>query len=394
MRMRGVMALALLLPVATAGAATYLLLPDGTGDFPDIQSALDAAVDGDVIELGDGVFSGAGSHDLDYLGKAVTVHSRGGDPNACIVDLTGSGGFLFGAGEGAGSVLEGLTIVNGYRHDGGGAVVCLAASPTLRDCVFEGNEGYNGGGGVLCFGGANPAIESCRFRDNLSVLGGGLCCLQASAPAVSGCVFSGNTGTYGGAVAAYDGSAPVLTDCRIDGNHAWAEGGALYAANGAQPGLLRCTLWGNTAPGTGTISLDAATLSLAGCTAAANEGDAFLRLGASASADLDHAIVAFQSGGAAVLCEGGAVTLACCDLFGSSGGDWVECIAAQSGQSGNLAVDPGFCDAAGFDFTLHESSPCGPGNPTCGLMGAWPVGCGPTPVEDTSWGALKDRFRR
>ena len=73
----------------TARAADYLVHPDGTGDFPTIQAALDAAGQGDVIELADGTFTGDGNRDIDYLGKAITVRSENG-PENCIIDLGGS----------------------------------------------------------------------------------------------------------------------------------------------------------------------------------------------------------------------------------------------------------------------------------------------------------------
>jgi len=44
------------LTLPSANAATYVVTPDGTGDFPTIQAAIDAAVTGDVIQLTDGVF--------------------------------------------------------------------------------------------------------------------------------------------------------------------------------------------------------------------------------------------------------------------------------------------------------------------------------------------------
>ena len=69
-------------------------------------------------------------------------------------------------------------------------------------------------------------------------------------------------------------------------------------------------------------------------------------------------------------------------------------VAWQYGVEGNISADPLFCDPGGDDFRLQEGSPCGPDyNPDCGLIGAWPVGCGGTPSEATSWGALKALFR-
>ena len=59
--------------LATAVAATgavYVVSPDGTGDFPTIQAAINGAADGDIVELTDGTFIGAGNRDIDFLGKA------------------------------------------------------------------------------------------------------------------------------------------------------------------------------------------------------------------------------------------------------------------------------------------------------------------------------------
>ena len=66
------MSLTLALIASSATAATYTVEPDGTGDFPTIQAAIDAAQDGDVVELGDGVYRGAGNRDITLLGKAIS----------------------------------------------------------------------------------------------------------------------------------------------------------------------------------------------------------------------------------------------------------------------------------------------------------------------------------
>jgi len=223
-----------------------------------------------------------------------------------------------------------------------------------------------------------------------------LCCIDAGAPVLVDCVFESNTAGYGGAVASYNGSAPTLNGCRVTGNHAWTEGGALLAHGSAQLTLTGCTLDANDVSLDGiVIARDAAMISLLGCTVTGNIGAACLWLGAGAAIALDRTIVAFQVDGAAVECEGAeAPRLTCCDVFGSAGGDWTECIADQLGMDGNLSLDPLFCDPAAGDWTLHADSPCGPGNPDCGQIGAWPLGCGPSPARPTSWGAVKARFLR
>jgi pectin methylesterase-like acyl-CoA thioesterase len=67
------------------GATTYHVCPDGSGDFTTIQAAIDAAVDGDVVELCDAVFSGDGNGNCFFRGKAITVRSASGVPEQCVV---------------------------------------------------------------------------------------------------------------------------------------------------------------------------------------------------------------------------------------------------------------------------------------------------------------------
>lgn len=103
-----------------AAAATIVVTPDGAGDYPTIQEAVDAAVPGDIIELEDGTYRGDGNRDIEYRGKSVTVRSRSGDPEACIIDCEGEEfnphrGFFFRGGEDSTAVLEGVTITNGIE---------------------------------------------------------------------------------------------------------------------------------------------------------------------------------------------------------------------------------------------------------------------------------------
>ncbi len=119
---RSAVASILLLSVfATAGparGATIVVKPDGTGDFPVIQAAIDNASSGDEILLADGVFKGSGNKEVYFWGKAITVRSQSGNRENCIIDPEGSLGlpsaaFLFENGEGSGAVIRDLTIVNG-----------------------------------------------------------------------------------------------------------------------------------------------------------------------------------------------------------------------------------------------------------------------------------------
>ncbi len=84
--------LAAFLAGAPAAATTYVVRPNGAGDFATIQAAIDAVANGDVIELANGTFAGNGNRDLTYRGKAITVRAQASDPASCVIECGGSAG--------------------------------------------------------------------------------------------------------------------------------------------------------------------------------------------------------------------------------------------------------------------------------------------------------------
>ena len=93
-----------------------------------------------------------------------------------------------------------------------------------------------------------------------------------------------------------------------------------------------------------------------------------------AHAILENTIIAFSTSGEAVYCgTGSTATLACCDVYGNAGGDWVGYIAGQEGVNGNFSADPLFCDSGNGDYRLQPCSPCLDAA-GCGLVGACGAG--------------------
>jgi hypothetical protein len=136
---------ALSFSASICAGAVLQVRPDGSGLYPTIQSALDASVAGDVIELANGTFIGAGNRDLDYHGKAVTVRSASGDPRYCVIDCQQSGrGAYFHTGEGPNSILREITIIHGQQNSAG-AIYFSGASPRVLNCVFAHNSAAYGG---------------------------------------------------------------------------------------------------------------------------------------------------------------------------------------------------------------------------------------------------------
>ncbi len=186
--------------------ATYFVAPDGSGDYPNIQSAVVAAQHGDVIELGEGIFRGTGNRDVDFLNKRITIRSRSMNPGLCVINCEGGPGnyhfgFVFNSGCTAETVLEGVTVMHAYDDWGGGLEV-FGGSPRIRRCILTENVSTGEGGGLHVWGGA-PVAEDCWFIEN--------------------------TAEYGGGAAASTGYSDVATfvRCTFRGNHATAEGGGV-----------------------------------------------------------------------------------------------------------------------------------------------------------------------
>jgi len=377
---------------------------DGQGMFETIDDALEGCSDGQVIELGSGIYTNVGNTVLDFRGKAVTVRSSGKDAASCVIDLQGGPederrGFVFVSGEDTTSVLEGVTVTGGWADTTfvyGGGVYSEGASPLIRDCVFEGNSARRGGGFAAV--GGSPVLRGCAFTDNTAFLeaaGGGVYALLCDSLTVSDCTFEDNAAHLGGGAHVQGGPAS-FTGCTFTGNTVAGEaggyGGGLSAQNYAHLWVENCLFHANAADTSemlnggngGAISLRGRSeLDITGSTLVGNRAD--LGAGIRVLSQVvrgEDLIVAFNGPGVGVSCgDSGSVDLSCSDVYGNDLGDWVLCLSDQLGVAGNISFDPLFCDLAAGDLTLHENSPCLPGGNSCGVtMGALEEGCQGTAV--------------
>ena len=182
---------ALWIPIVLWGslvqARTYVVNSDGTGDFPSIQAAINAAAAGDTVALSDGVFMGDGNRDVTFLGKALVLRSQSGNPAGCVVDAQGSANdqhrvFAFMNGEGPGTVLDGITIRGGclVTWDRTGPRDSRSRPPDgrptgARDCgAGSGPTRSVSGGGLFCAANAGPTIRNCVITGNKAEKGSGL----------------------------------------------------------------------------------------------------------------------------------------------------------------------------------------------------------------------------
>jgi len=201
---------------------THVVCPDGSGDFEFIQDAIDAAANGDIIELCDATFTGTGNRDLDFGGKCLTVRSQSGNRNACIIDCEHAGrGFYFRSGEECHAIVQGITITNGTEANGGG-IYCENASPTIADCTIEDCDAYEFGGGIYSAWGS-PTIDRCKVAGCGWTGTGGIYC-EFDSPTITWCTVTGNDG--GGM--SFSFSDPLIIQCTVSGNRPGQAGGMSF----------------------------------------------------------------------------------------------------------------------------------------------------------------------
>ncbi|MBI4606905.1 MAG: right-handed parallel beta-helix repeat-containing protein, partial [Planctomycetes bacterium] len=266
---------------ASAPARTWTVGLDGPYDFADMQAAIAAAQDGDLVLVRPGTYDLAAS--LGLLGKRIAVRGEAGAA-ATTLRLAGAAAganrasvAVFDAGEGPESVLEGFTLTGGKGTRScaacsrrGGGVYCYNASPTLKGLVVSGNEA-DFGGGVYLGGEADPRLEGCVITGSSARVGGGLCIVSGSRASLTGCEVSRNAARAGGGLHVTDAS-PVLEECKVLENTAdpGEEGGGLYLADGSRPVLRGCEVRGNSAGSGGGVACVRADAILEGCSIARN----------------------------------------------------------------------------------------------------------------------------
>lgn len=154
------------LAAATALSAELHVAPDGSGDYPTIQSAIDAAVAGDEVVLADGTFTGEGNVPFGLRHQGITIRSASGDPSRTIIDAEGSGGLI----EWLSLEVE-LDTIRGLTLTGAGDEIYSAihvTNPTrFESCWIVGNEGA----AAIEFSAGPHVLAGCLVAGNVTSRG-------------------------------------------------------------------------------------------------------------------------------------------------------------------------------------------------------------------------------
>jgi hypothetical protein len=345
-----------MLPALGAFAATITVGGSGA-DHTSIRSALDAASNGDTIEIWSGTYDEelTTSKQLDIWGVGRPI-------------LTGSGRHkILSISDGARIHLKDLIFEDGYCVDAGAAVdIRFDCDVRIENCEFRGNYAdYQAGAVHARHQGTDLRIEACVFENNSTVTNGGALTVILGAHAfVDRSTFLGNDGgDYSGAIGI---------------NNAFAE-------------IRDCLFNGNEARNTGAIRPYSATTVIEGCTFVRNVS----HLRASVSvingfAKLDRNIFYVDEAGAGLHLQSASTQRTCNIYYRNVAGAVLGDVLDPT----EMEVNPMFCDPGARDFTVAFGSPAAPDGNACGdRVGAFGVGCsGAIPTHQSSFSRLKTRF--
>ncbi len=314
---------------------TAVVYPDGHGAYPTIQAAIDSVAPGGTVQLVAGTYRGEGNRDLDFHGRNINL--IGADQINTTIDCesgTQSHIAFILAHQEESVLIRNIRVINGGNEFFGGALYASGSvKAAIQSCIFSGNFA-NTGGAVEARNGAQLLFSNCRFLDNSA----------------------NTTGPGGGAIHATSAELQIQ--------------GSLFQEN------------------TGSaLVLNHATVQVQETTFFANDQGIYLS-GPDNKLEMERVIISDSSGKAMNSPDGAALLqISCTDIYGNAGGDWET---APDPGLGQISQDPLYCDPSLGKLTLAKDSPCV--DNSCGLMGAFPVGCGS--ALDTDNDGLDDDWER
>lgn len=371
-----------------------------------IQPALDAAVNGAVVLVSNGVYNSGGlTQGTNSLTNRVVISNSillvavSTNPADTVIEgapdpLTTNGPAAVRCVRvtSAGVTIRGFTLRYGHTHTNdhvnnnqSGGAICADAEPVIANCVIASNSANMYGGGlyyskvydsVICYNTANNGggIATVSMASNCFLYGnrgngsgGGAWALTTLSTKLYDCILSNNFGSAGGGTfksllvrcqvlnnRSGDGGGiadmAVASNCVFKGNTATNNGGAAYASNGTRPAnLFNCLLVANSSQGQNAAGACNGVVRLHNCTVVSNVSAAGPG-GLGVNTVATNSIVTGNTG------AGGGVSNYSSSVFAHS--CTYPLPAGGQDAGGNTSADPRFRAPTTGDYRLHGASPC------------------------------------
>ena len=203
---------------SSASAETITVCLDGSCDFTSPVAAVEAALEGDTIEIAAGTY--LLSSPISLYGKDLVIRGRvdaSGRP-ATVLNGQNSTYHINALQQTAATVIENLVLTNGRSTQNGAIYMFGCSGTTFRNCSVRGNQA-----GAIGLNGSSVTMIGCEIVDNAAgpgtSAGGGI--WVAGTVSLIDCVVSGNSASFsGGGIYLPNGSAANLTNTRVCGNSA------------------------------------------------------------------------------------------------------------------------------------------------------------------------------
>lgn len=199
-----------------------------TADYTTIQSAVDAAEPGWVLEI----CSGTWHERVVVDGKGLTLRGRDG-ASLTILDADGAGSAITVRNTTEPVVIEGLTVTGGDADIGAG-IYCEAAALGMDGAIVRDNVAPRGGG--LAALGCEVDIRGSTFQDNVAYDDGPGALFEDCTGVIDGSTFTGGTGWHGGGLKAFGGQLTITAN-EFRNNHVQGTGGGVWLG-GTEPHLF------------------------------------------------------------------------------------------------------------------------------------------------------------
>jgi hypothetical protein len=347
-------------------------------DFPSIQAGIDAASNGDTVE----VLPGTYFENIDFKGKLITVTSTGGSYATAIDGDQQGPVVVFHSGEANGAVLSGFTIINGKAPgliENGGGIDIINSSPTISGNVIMHNGGCGGGGGIFA-GFSSAIIMNNTISNNTQQtgcsggFGGGGIELsgEGSAQILSNLIEDNSWPGNGGGIELDNAGTPVIENNIIMDNSVGqvfpaAQGGGVFMLADSNPLMLQNLIIDNKADQGGGIyiyGVESSGVIMVNNTIAANtvtqgEGSAVYMSFFGPTSLLVNNMLIGKAAENAVFCDPRDTPAAFQnnDAFSSSATAFDGSCAGQVGLAGNISLQPLFVNAPQDNYRLLAGSP-------------------------------------